>query len=424
MTESLFGCIARHGTSPGRDPREDRLTEVLAAVFDSPHAKGLACHVGSHWLTGDETANTRGGDRLQRLGALLRAGQAEWTCSARTQRVIRTDNDRRRLDLELLFQRQDGGSSRSERILLWIEIKHGSEPRDDQLAAYLKLMKARSFKNAAVLLLAPRSDYPSFEVAQMPSEVPRLTWEETGRIISSFATTDPVSHFLVDELVAYLREEALMDPPELTREHLAAFQHYEDGMRALLRVCELAEARVSELWANHEEKGTWPEKRKPRDYWWNYGPDNYEGTISISCPTDWAVSWELLTDSAELLLDGKPGVPVFLVGLAGPAGGIATMAESTRAKLQDAGFRVLPLDETRSTKSEYVYRVQYPNELFSGGDLASEADVLANWITTSFADLEGPTEPPPPSSTARERQLRAQEQLSARLRRRAPNAGE
>ena len=272
------------------------------------------------------------------------AGQAEWTCSARTQRVIRTDNDRRRLDLELLFQRQDGGSSRSERILLWIEIKHGSEPRDDQLAAYLKLMKARSFKNAAVLLLAPRSDYPSFEVAQMPSEVPRLTWEETGRIISSFATTDPVSHFLVDELVAYLREEALMDPPELTREHLVAFQHYEDGMRALLRVCELAEARVSELWANHEEKGTWPEKRKPRDYWWNYGPDNYEGTISISCPTDWAVSWELLTDSAELLLDGKPGVPVFLVGLAGPAGGIATMAESTRAKLQDAGFRVLPLE--------------------------------------------------------------------------------
>ena len=71
-----------------------------------------------------------------------------------------------------------------------------------------------------------------------------------------------------------------------------------------------------------------------------------------------------------------------------------------------------------------MYRVQYPNELFSGGDLASEADVLANWITTSFADLEGPTEPPPPSSTARERQLRAQEQLSARLRRRAPNAGE
>lgn len=424
MSESVFGRIARHVTSLGRVPREDRLTEVFAAVLDSAYGNGLARHLAYSWLTSDEAADARGSERLKQMGALLEDSGGEWTCSVTTQLESRTASVRRRPDLELLLQEHDENGSPSEELLLWLEVKNGTGPHDNQLAAYLGLIKARGVKNAAVMLLAPRSDYPSFARTQMPSEVPRLTWEGTGRLISSFVAADPVSAFLVEQLVDYLQEEELMDPPQLTPKHLIAFDHYQEGIRALVRVCDLADARVCKLWAEHEGKpGTWPKGRKPRNYWWDYPPDNEEETISIYCETGWGPQWQFFVDSREFLRDGTRGVPVFVVGLAGPAGGIDRMPDSTRAKLREGGFRLMTRAETLISDYEYAFRVRYPNELFSGGDLASEAEVLANWISTSFADLEGLTEPPPPSSTARERQLRAQERLNARLRGSAHDAG-
>lgn len=215
MSESLFGRIARHATSPSRDPREDRLTEVFAAVLGASQAIGLARYVASRWLTGDEATAAYAAERLRRLGALLDESEGDWSCSVRTQLGVRTKTEGRRLDLALHFERHDAASSSDEHVLLWIEVKHGTNPSNDQLAAYLDQIKLRSVKNAAVLLLAPRSGYPTFDPAQMPAAVPRLTWEETGRIIGSFEASDPVTRFLLDELIEYLREEALMDPPRL-----------------------------------------------------------------------------------------------------------------------------------------------------------------------------------------------------------------
>lgn len=70
---------------------------------------------------------------------------------------------------------------------------------------YLELIKKRPVKNKVVMLSAPRADYPTFDPAQMPLEVPKLTWEETGRFIRSFVPPDPVSSFLVDQLVELAR---------------------------------------------------------------------------------------------------------------------------------------------------------------------------------------------------------------------------
>ena len=55
----LFARIARHGISGDRDPREDRLTEICAALFESPHCRDLARQVAIAWLGQAETAESR-----------------------------------------------------------------------------------------------------------------------------------------------------------------------------------------------------------------------------------------------------------------------------------------------------------------------------------------------------------------------------
>jgi hypothetical protein len=45
VAAGLIERIARHGVSGERDPREDRLTEILAAVLENPRCAGLAHHL-------------------------------------------------------------------------------------------------------------------------------------------------------------------------------------------------------------------------------------------------------------------------------------------------------------------------------------------------------------------------------------------
>ncbi len=60
MTETFFGRIALHGTTAAKDPREDRLTEVLAAVFGSAAGRGLARHLAHRWLTSGDLETEAG----------------------------------------------------------------------------------------------------------------------------------------------------------------------------------------------------------------------------------------------------------------------------------------------------------------------------------------------------------------------------
>lgn len=46
---SFFRRIARHGIS-GRDPREDRLIEICAAVFAAEPGQAVALHILRGWL--------------------------------------------------------------------------------------------------------------------------------------------------------------------------------------------------------------------------------------------------------------------------------------------------------------------------------------------------------------------------------------
>lgn len=60
MQRSLLGRIARYGITGLRDPREDRLTEICAAVFGAEACEGLARHVALGWLAAAAAATCSG----------------------------------------------------------------------------------------------------------------------------------------------------------------------------------------------------------------------------------------------------------------------------------------------------------------------------------------------------------------------------
>lgn len=118
-----------------------------------------------------------------------------------------------------------------------------------------------------MLLLAPRQDYP-FEPAQVPDEVVQLRWQDTARIIREWSTDDPVGRFLLAELTAYLREEDLVDPEDLTGEHLVALDVHREALNALDRVCELAATRVDSRWNDGDGPGQYGQPVRER--WWTH----------------------------------------------------------------------------------------------------------------------------------------------------------
>lgn len=147
---SLIGRIAKYGVSPVRDAREDRLTEIWAAIFNSDHCAGFARHVALDWLgSAARDASVADRHRLRALAKML--GQdGSWRCRVETQVPATLEEERRRPDLELTFT---GPAS----VPIWVEVKNGTAPHNEQLFAYGRIQEHLGLKPAAVLLVAPRN---------------------------------------------------------------------------------------------------------------------------------------------------------------------------------------------------------------------------------------------------------------------------
>ena len=97
------------------------------------------------------------------LEALLTELRANDSQPVRVSTQIQTlaGGRRRRPDLELVFSGPKGG------VTIWVEVKHGTPPHSGQLADYLLAQKERGITRGAVLLVAPRDEYP-FPAAELP----------------------------------------------------------------------------------------------------------------------------------------------------------------------------------------------------------------------------------------------------------------
>jgi len=387
VSGSLFRRISRYGVSAGRDAREDRLTEICAALFASARCSGLPRHVALSWLTA--AALQHDCACADELAAILGDEDRDWRCEVRTQLRIEVAGAIRRPDLELRFSHGEP-DGRATSVVLWIEFKHGTTPHSGQLHAYVQAQRARRLAHATVLLVAPRADIP-FDPVEIPAQVPVLSWQETARSLRAYPPPDDVARYLVDELCAYLKEEGLMDPDQLSPVHLVALANYREALSTLDRVCDIAAEEVSRRWNQGELPGRWPStgpRSEKSARWWPY-PSYPIGGSAPGVSDAWSWDWEQLDDSASVLLDGRPGVPCFSVGMAAEVkdGAMATLTDAQRAALEQAAFSLLALGDTNSRNYEYVWRIAYPEEVLAGRDLRSQGDALASWIHDGFLAL-------------------------------------
>ena len=207
MGSSLFGRIARHPRREGSDEREDRLTEVLAAVLAHPACEDLGWFLAKAWLNAAFERHLACSEAIELLRASFEVRPVP--CVVRTQFVVHADGRVRRPDLELRFHAPLGPD-----VVIWVEVKHGTGPGDKQLCDYVLAQRLLGFERGLVLLLAPRADYSQrwFERHKVPESVPSLTWQETAETLRQYNSADETARFLVAELCNYLREERLMGP--------------------------------------------------------------------------------------------------------------------------------------------------------------------------------------------------------------------
>ena len=376
---TLFSRVARYGHSTAAEQRENRLTEICAALFESPFCQGLARNVTLGWLG----AALRDDESSSRIELASRASFAaarrqladgdplDWACDVATQVPVYGERIGF-VDLELRFYAVTGSDTE---VRLWIEAKNGGDPHDHQLRLYADEWAKRG-AIGGVLLLAPRSDYTRFMKStptELDERVAQLTWEQTARLFQNHESSTGIGRFLVQELCAFLKEEKLMDQ-ELTPIHHLALANYSEAVTSLLAACDVASRWVAENWTPPSDRKWASRGQLLLDMW-----DAYDVVPADMPPQDWrgwGWGWNLFADASQLMPEGRRGAPCFIAGIRKDQEGIDDAAWAT--KLRDAGFEIWP------RWGQQVRRVAYPEEVLIGRTLDAQGQSLGRWIVESF----------------------------------------
>lgn len=374
----FLGRVTRYVASGDREPREDRLTEITAAVLE--RVPGLARELALGWLAprsgADHELPTEQTDGLHQA---LRELPPSHLVSTTTQRVVPD----RRVDLELRFRDPE---TNSQVAVVWVEVKHGTDPHSGQVPAYLRHCP----QPGAVVLLSTRSRLPA-DPMECPPEVPQRSWQATAQRAHRFARRaaldDPVATWLLHEWLRYLKEEGLVDPESLGPEHMTALTHYAEAEGAIVSLCAAAmDAVEPSARCGLEQLGG----DKPR-----YGI-RYWAKWDISETDDDRPRWDgAWFDWKVIQSTGQPhGIPagrVFVMaGLSKPKPGEFT---STDPEWDDELRR--GIDTQSGTIAfqrwrgdhERLQRVAYLHQIVRGDTLAQQGHELGAWIVETFEAL-------------------------------------
>jgi hypothetical protein len=370
----LFREITRYSKN------EDRLTAILAAVLWRVPELGLK--LARAWTHPESVRQAPGERASETTGAVWRALEGLELRSVRTQ-VPTKDGTRRTVDLALHFGRSDARREDEDDVLLWVEIKHGTDP-SDQIHWYWDHLREQHPRYKAVVLLAPRTSLP-YDDGTVPCQVPQRSWQATGRIVRDIADcysakvddgTYAVRTFLLEELHSYMQEESLIEPQAVGPEHLLALAYAVEAENALVGICERVSASLKR-WLRREPDDFQRRSytRKP-DYGWGY----YE-TWNLPDETDGKGPW--------LDWNAKRGHPeaagrslVFISGLTAPDHDSLPLTAQDQERIGSGQFQRV------SDEVERLCRVAFPEEVLVGRTLDQQAKSLADWIYTGFEDLE------------------------------------
>ena len=215
MSESFLSRVTRYPRSPDRDPRENRLTECLAAVLSE--VEGLASRLLSAW-------------------AIPMPSNAQVV--VRTQPMTQSGYF---IDLEIRC-----GPESNPLLLAWVEIKHGSGLGETQLERYTKDLRELRARRRELVLLAP----PRFKLEhELPVGARRETWATVADVCAAALSglDDPVHRWLVQQLLQYLQEEGLSQS-SLTPDDINVLPASIRAFAALDGLIELTAEAMEDAW--------------------------------------------------------------------------------------------------------------------------------------------------------------------------------
>ena len=399
MSESLFSRATRYTRSPSLDPHENRLTEITAAVLERVDglpqriAEALleaACdHARRAIANGDDDAKAAEWlSELQRRQAILAAveGLKEPRSLVRTQ--VTTPKGRF-IDMEI-WLRPKRPADTADDVVLWLEIKEGSDIHGNQLDVYLQDIAAHKAAQKAVLLLAPRGQ--SFATSP-PDAVAPVDWQTTSTVVAAAAadsTRTAVERWLLDQYADYLREEGLMDPEALDASLALALMEANEAAEAAAGICEHADAWVIANWGVRSNQATplggSTEPAFGLGYWANYELSRASETASTTWRGAW-FEWGLRNTSELDYINDEDvrGANAFYAGVTFEA-----KANPAKTVGNELWLNARLSDEFLATwfgRYHRLVRLKYPDELLAQTTLEAQGQALGEWVVEAFQQL-------------------------------------
>lgn len=242
---SLFGRLRQYETTSGRHPREDQLTEALAATLDAAPdaAKRLVERIFHH---GESAIDS--------------------PCRVRSQP---DPGQHGRADLEIAFGPEDRPSLR-----VWFENKVDSPAYGDQGERYMRRLEelrsldGGSWRFAWILRVGSTVEDGPFERASV------VTWQDLASVLDEWrARQDDQESYatrLVAEFVKHLEEQGLGRTRALSERDALALNWHEEAQLPARQLVEQARALVRERWGEFDAPLQDTRVRDPLWFWRHY----------------------------------------------------------------------------------------------------------------------------------------------------------
>ncbi|MGK2877849.1 MAG: hypothetical protein ACSLFF_04660 [Solirubrobacterales bacterium] len=224
---SLFSRVTRYTPSDRHDPRENRLTEITAAVLERvpglefQFARALLENELPWWIDSDARARVA------------------------TQVYVSNETGHGFVDLVLSFY-----SSADEHLLefdLLVEVKHGSPESGAQLDFYSDAMSRRALKPSSLVVLAGRDFGDRAELSD-GTAVRVVQWHRLAEALRKFDRSNRTAEnaWFLREYLSYLNEEGLMSAKPIDVEALMFAALYPQSNESIEELHRVAIGRATE----------------------------------------------------------------------------------------------------------------------------------------------------------------------------------
>lgn len=373
---SIFQSLQKYTRTPGRNPREDRLTEALAVTLNrAPDAARFL---------------------VRKLFTELEV-PTKSRAEARTQVWTR----RGRVDLALVFGAENGD------LLVWFENKVDAPPEAEQGKRYIEELKAREEEGRCATwgfgwILKRKND-----LVDPPAAATVGTWQTLGEHLREWLVQgdhgEPDEHgrWFVEQFLDHLeKEEFLAITEPLGHDDIEVLAGYDVARSRMRGLAELVDHEVKKQWGDFPEaertrletevwggSAGWWLSRPNQDvgFWFTY-PAARRGT-SGDWPRDWYFQ---IVGGDDRLRQAPEGKWVFGAGLAfgAPREQVPDGFYEWVKRLLDLGFE--SGEERGPYAGRQVGRYLTLDEMFEelGGDgIRQQARRLADWAVEAFDEL-------------------------------------